>query len=65
MNTETLILKARAQRSLEAILKHCVSVHTIGYGKNKTVTFYDYDTEKWMKCTLKHNCLIANIREDA
>jgi hypothetical protein len=63
MTTEVIVLKGRVQKNLEAILKHNVSVETIGDGKRKQVVFFDCETEKRMKCTLLHNCLISNIRK--
>lgn len=53
-------------KSLEAITKHIISDSILikPNGKNKTCLFYDCTTNKRMKCTIKHGCLIGNIRED-
>ena len=51
---------------IEAITKHTIrdSIYLKPNGRNKTCLYYDIDTEKYMKCTIKHGFFPTNIRED-
>ena len=64
-STNTLPSKWTIIERLQSILKVNVSNNILfkRNGKNWTITFYNCDTEKYYKCTLKYGCLISNIRE--
>lgn len=65
-----LRLRVQIVARLNEITKHEVSRYPIikDYNsKKKTVSYYDCDTEKYMKCTLNIHLVgftISNIRED-
>lgn len=52
--------------SIEKITGHIISssITIFPNGKNKTIRFFDCELNKYFRCTLKHDCLISNIRED-
>ena len=58
-------LKTEIVKKLEAITKNIISNNILfkNNGKNLTVIFYNCCSEKYFKATIKHGCLISNIRE--
>ena len=57
-------MKNKVIERIEALTKHAISNSILikPNGKHKTVIYYDCELNKYMKCTLKHDCLISNIR---
>jgi hypothetical protein len=59
------IQKHEIIKRIEYITKHQISNHILLFpnGRNKTCEYYDCETSKYMRCTIKHSYFPSNFRE--
>ena len=64
--TEQQVYKFKILETLETLTQSAISNSMLlkKYGNNYTVYFHNLNDNKYYKATLKHKCLISNIRED-